>query len=111
MKKIINWLRDLFYPSNYKLEYVAEFPKKLNARKVYVEGNSKINEVWYAKFICPCGCKEELTLNLIDDASPNWKIEVKNGINEFSIYPSVRRNINCKSHFWIRNSKIKWCKD
>lgn len=111
MKKIINWLRDLFYPSNYKLEYVAEFPKKLNARKVYIEGNSKINEVWYAKFICPCGCGEELTLNLIDDVSPNWKIEIKNGPNEFSIYPSVRRNIKCKSHFWIRNSKIKWCKD
>jgi hypothetical protein len=108
MKKLIEWIK-CFFCSHYKIEYVSEFPKEIKKRKIYIEGNSKLNDFWYAKFLCPCGCKDELTLNLINDVSPRWKIENDFRSKKISLTPSINRKSNCKSHFWITDSKVKWC--
>ncbi len=55
--------------------------------------------------LCPCGCGAELPLNLDRRAGPAWRLynSPKKGV---SIYPSVWRETDCKSHFIIRRNKI-----
>lgn len=113
MKKLLNklfyWLKNLFSTSKYKLKNVKEEPFKMKKNVIYIEGNKLNNDYWYAHLICPCGCDENITLNLIDDTSPCWKVTARN--NKVSIYPSIWRTVNCKSHFWIKNGSIIWCKE
>jgi len=53
---------------------------------------------------CPCGCGAELPVNLDRRAGPAWRLyESPKGI---SVYPSVRRDTDCESHFIIWRDKI-----
>ncbi len=54
-----------------------------------------------ADFICPCGCKQIISLNLLKGSTPLWKI------NGNSITPSINRIVGCKSHFYITKGKYK----
>ncbi len=90
----------------YKLMIVSELPEIPDDKVVYIEGSEKLNNYWYAFLKCPCGCNENIMLNLMNDAKPCWSISIKKG--NFSISPSVWRTVNCKSHFWLRNGKIVW---
>lgn len=48
---------------------------------------------------CPCGCGAELPVNLDRRAGPAWRLyETPKGT---SVYPSVWRDTDCKSHFII----------
>lgn len=53
---------------------------------------------------CPCGCGAIISLNLIPNVRPCWKIRLNN------ITPSINRNIGCKSHFSIAGGKVEWHK-
>jgi Family of unknown function (DUF6527) len=53
---------------------------------------------------CPCGCGAEVPVNLDRRAGPAWRMyESPKGT---SIYPSVWRDTDCKSHFIIWRDKI-----
>jgi hypothetical protein len=53
---------------------------------------------------CPCGCRAEVLVNLDRRAGPAWRIyESPQGT---SIYPSVWRDTDCKSHFIIWRDNI-----
>lgn len=53
---------------------------------------------------CPCGCHAEVLVNLDRRAGPAWRIyESPKGT---SIYPSVWRDTDCKSHFIIWRDDI-----
>jgi hypothetical protein len=54
---------------------------------------------------CPCGCDENLTVNLDAQAGPAWRLYTndKSGI---TLYPSVWRDTGCGSHFIIWRSKV-----
>ena len=53
---------------------------------------------------CPCGCGAEVPVNLDRRAGPAWRIyESPKGT---SIYPSVWRDTDCKSHFIIWRDDI-----
>lgn len=53
---------------------------------------------------CPCGCGAELPVNLDRRAGPAWRLyETRKGV---SVYPSVWRDSDCKSHFIIWRGKI-----
>lgn len=56
----------------------------------------------FALLKCPCGCRENIFLSLIDGARPQWKID----INGNSISPSIYRTTGCKSHFTINNGAV-----
>jgi hypothetical protein len=95
--------------NNYQLYTCSEIPLKMKSKTIYLEGNSKtFEDNWYAHFNCPCGCKEEITLNLLNDVSPSWSLILNEDKTIFSFKPSVWRNENCKSHFWIIEGKIVW---
>ncbi len=56
---------------------------------------------------CPCGCGENLVINLDKRSGPAWRHYVnKRGL---SLYPSYWRDTACGSHFILSNSKIYWC--
>jgi len=53
--------------------------------------------------LCPCGCGSELPVNLDRRAGPAWRLyESPKGT---SVYPSVWRDADCKSHFIIWRGK------
>ena len=43
-------------------------------------------------------------LNLLKDTKPKWDFDFTSKA-EINIYPSIWRNIGCKSHFFIKNVK------
>lgn len=53
---------------------------------------------------CPCGCGAEVPVNLDRRAGPAWRLyESPKGT---SVYPSVWRDTDCKSHFIIWRDDI-----
>jgi len=55
--------------------------------------------------VCPCGCGEQLPINLDDRAGPAWRLY--HGRNEsLTLYPSVWRESGCESHFIIWRDQI-----
>jgi hypothetical protein len=55
--------------------------------------------------MCPCGCGEEFPINLDSRAGPAWRL-YKNQRTGLSLYPSVWRESECKSHYIIWRNKI-----
>jgi len=75
---------------------------------VYLVGEN--GDEWVAAFICPCGCKQVINLNLLEyEGRPVWKVQ-EDSRGRASIVPSVWRHVGCKSHFIIRDGEIIWCK-
>jgi hypothetical protein len=53
---------------------------------------------------CPCGCGAELPVNLDRRAGPAWRVYQSS--KGTSVYPSVWRDTDCKSHFIIWRDSI-----
>ncbi len=53
---------------------------------------------------CPCGCDDEIPLNLDYRAGPSWRI-YKEKNDRITLFPSIWRDTGCLSHFIIRNSQ------
>ncbi len=111
LRRIAKWFKRIFsksgrQSSDYNLKIVKELPRHLEEKVFYLEGNITENDFWYGQMKCPCGCNDILTLNLIDDVSPCWSVDVID--NKISLAPSVWRTKNCKSHFWLKQGMIKW---
>jgi hypothetical protein len=56
-------------------------------------------------FSCPCGCQEQLPINLDGRAGPAWHLYWGSG-RDVSLFPSVWRESGCKSHFIVWHNKI-----
>lgn len=54
---------------------------------------------------CPCGCGDELPINLDSRAGAAWRL-YKNAKLGVSVYPSVWRDTGCGSHFIIWRDSI-----
>lgn len=93
------FLYDLF--GKLRIEACEDSPIKLNDNTVY------LIEDWCITFNCPCGCGEIIQLNSLPDSSPKWTYSIKR--NSINILPSIRRVKGCKSHFWIKSGKVRWC--
>lgn len=90
----------------YKLAYVADEPPQLAAHTVYAVGEN--GHLWHVIFLCPCSCRAQISLNLLPDDSPRWKLSASNDVPSLS--PSVRRAVGCRSHFILKNGRIVWCR-
>ena len=71
------------------------------AAMVCVEGNQK-----WILFSCPCGCNQQIALNLMKNYAPSWSVEL-NTRNSFSVHPSIDSE-SCGAHFWIKNGNVIW---
>ena len=65
------------------------------------------NEPELLAFKCPCGCNENILLNLLKDAKPQWRFRINHN-DMINIYPSIWRKRGCKSHFFIKNGIVEW---
>ncbi len=116
---LLGWLRSLFVRTlpperleqvlpelepAYSLQYVAEEPEKLARRTVYAVGEN--GHLWHASFICPCGCRATITLNLLPDDEPRWQLTSSRALP--TLRPSIRRKVGCKSHFFLEHGKVRW---
>lgn len=61
-----------------------------------------------AVFHCPCGCGENIVLNLDHRAGPAWRIRVD--VDALTIIPSVWREGGCESHFILWKGEVLWCR-
>ena len=105
LKKLWKFIRGWFEPV-YRVTHVQEKPELLNNHIVYVIGDDGV--FWSAVFICPCGCKAEVWLNLLQhDERPIWTVDGTKGSNAH-ITPSVWRQTGCKSHFLIKRGRLIW---
>ncbi|WP_394367166.1 DUF6527 family protein [Pontibacter fetidus] len=101
LQRIINFFRPA-----YRAKDVEDFPELLELKTVYAVGAPV--SPWVLAFLCPCGCKAIIQLNLLKEARPRWSYKVsKKG--DITVQPSIWRKQGCQSHFFIRRGKIVWC--
>ncbi|MBD8900362.1 DUF6527 family protein [Rhodanobacter sp. DHG33] len=55
--------------------------------------------------MCPCGCGEEIPINLDRQAGPAWRL-YRSHRHGISLYPSVWRDTGCEAHFIVWRSRI-----
>lgn len=55
---------------------------------------------------CPCGCRQQIALNLMQSHSPRWRVSVQS-TKRFSVHPSVDAT-SCGAHFWLRDGRVIW---
>jgi hypothetical protein len=56
---------------------------------------------------CPCGCGDNLTINLDRRVGPAWRHYLRG--ENLSLYPSYWRDSHCGSHFILWNNQVYWC--
>lgn len=102
------WFRLLFEPKR-RFGYTTceDPPEALDEGMIYLIGED--GTPWSATFICPCGCKDRISLSLIPRDRPSWRATVnKNGI---TLHPSIWRKKGCLSHFFIQGGHVLWAKE
>jgi hypothetical protein len=80
-------------------EFVEFIPDVLEEEKIYVS-------MEYATVVhkCCCGCGKEVVTPL---SPTDWKL-IFNG-KTISLDPSIGNwGFPCRSHYWIRNNRVKW---
>ena len=111
------WFRSVFASLNqwfyawlkppYQTLFVEEdLPARLERKTIYIVQEDGFLE--QAAMLCPCGCRRVLNMNLIPDEHPCWQL-TRHPDNTVTLYPSVWRKKNCRSHFWFRQGRIFWC--
>lgn len=84
----------------------GSMPKYVAPKTLYILNED--GDPWQATMICPCGCNAVLEMNLVPDEKAVWLAKVeKDGTG--TLHPSVWRQVGCRSHFFIRNGRIRWC--
>lgn len=56
---------------------------------------------------CPCGCGDDLSINLDPRAGPAWRHYLRRGA--LTLFPSYWRATHCGSHFILWKNEICWC--
>jgi Family of unknown function (DUF6527) len=89
-----------------RCERVEDLPDTLKPETLYVAGEEPY--AWAAAMLCPCGCGDVIQLNLLKQARPCWTVR-RHRDGTMSVIPSVWRTKGCRSHFFVRQSRIQWC--
>lgn len=85
---------------------VEDVPDSPAARVVYLVGQP--DEYWLALVRCPCGCGEPISLPMTTGTDPCWHFNAN--MRRPSLTPSIWRTTGCKSHFFLRNGRVVWCR-
>ncbi|MGB6947095.1 MAG: DUF6527 family protein [Bryobacteraceae bacterium] len=85
-----------------KHEFVQFIPEELTEGTVYIS----IRFATVAH-LCACGCKTKVVTPL---KPTDWKL-IFDG-KTISLDPSIGNwSFPCRSHYWIRNNKVRWAED
>jgi Family of unknown function (DUF6527) len=81
-------------------------PSRLPPRHVILAREGLEN--WCVGLRCPCGCGRRIELLLIAEAKPRWDLSVDDK-GRPSLAPSVWLKNGCRSHFWLKSGRVRWC--
>jgi hypothetical protein len=82
-----------------RFEFVEYMPATLDAATLYVSIRFRTTS-----HLCLCGCGEKVVNPLRPD---RWSVTFDGA--SISISPSVGNSgLPCRSHYWIKQSKVKW---
>lgn len=96
--------RDVRYPRIVRARDQTEAKRQLKPGVlVLVMPNKRPKSL---KFLCPCGCGETVSVNLMPESGKAWRVyyEPKLGL---SLWPSVWLTSGCSSHFILRHNKAR----
>lgn len=80
-------------------KFIEFIPKVLENGVIYIS-----MEYGAVTHLCCCGCGEKVFTPL---SPTDWKLTYDG--ETISVYPSIGNwSLPCKSHYWIKNSKVKW---
>ena len=85
--------------TQFKHQFVELIPKQLEEATLYIS-------IPYGTIThkCACGCGSEVVTPLNRNG---WAVTYDG--ESISLYPSIGNwNLPCKSHYWIRESRIEW---
>lgn len=83
-------------------KFVEFIPEDIESGIVYISGKYKT-----AVHNCICGCGNKVVTPL---SPTDWELTF-NG-KSISLSPSIGNwNFDCRSHYWIKKSKIEWAED
>ena len=98
-------------PVKYSEVLIVEKPpinREIEDDKIYTI--VKQNKFKWTLFMCPCGCQSVITLSLQKVHRLFWLLS-KTSSGRATLNPSGWRDIECLSHFWIKDGRVYWCKD
>jgi len=98
------WRRHRRFKGVIRLDAGADPSRALRARKLVLIGPAE--KARWLRFACPCRCGQVVALNLMASHTPHWAVE-EHTDGTLSVNPSVDAT-TCRSHFWIRRSRIDW---
>jgi len=102
------WLVDRFWSfPRYHVQHVNDRPDVLAGGTLYVIGNA--GHPWEAAMRCPKGCGHTISVNLMLDVHPCWKLE-EHSDETATLTPSIWRKHGCGCHFFLRRGRIEWAK-
>lgn len=78
-------------------------PTELAPGKLYVLGHG--TQVRALAMRCPCGCGENIHMNLNHSMGPCWQV-THHSDGAVSLYPAIQRSNGCKRHFFVRRSRV-----
>ena len=99
------WDRLFRWPKCYTFARVEDLPDHMEADIVYIAGEN--GHLWYAAFLCPCGCNATIQLGLMKGHRPRWNV-TEHVDGTVSLHPSVWRKVGCRSHFLLKKGKVMW---
>lgn len=104
------WLASWFQrkPKPYRVVRCGDLPDDAEPQTIYLVGEGQY--LWFAAFVCPCGCQELVQLSLLEDSRPRWRVE-EHGDGTASLRPSIWRQKGCRSHFFLTRGFIVWAHD
>ncbi len=93
----------------YTTEFVKFIPEEIKENTLYFSEE-------FATLIhkCPCGCGEKVVITVKtgkyckEGWEKGWELEIND--NKISLSPSLLNRFKCKSHYFIKNSEIIFCK-
>lgn len=98
---------ELPWSRRYRTLFVEDLPDHLERKCLYVVGAPSCPH--YAAMACPHRrCATVLTMNLLPDDHPQWRLAV-NQQGAPTLAPSVWRRTECGCHFFLRKGRIDWC--
>lgn len=111
MRGVLNWfssLREIFArpPHFDRVQAVTDWPDVWRPATVYVQGDD--GHEWFAAFVCPCGCRDIVYLNLLPHSRPKWGL-TRNRRGYPTLNPSVARKVKCHAHFLVTEGRIISC--
>jgi hypothetical protein len=108
IEKLSRWFRgkkrqERYFAEVHRVQQMSAIPEAINRDLYLVEKGRR--RVW-AVFSCPCEHGHRIVANLSRQRRPYWNVSIRKGLANF--WPSFWLKSQCKSHFWIRGSRIYW---